>query len=80
MGCLTFAQNIKQLRTEHHYTLKDLAKILEIKTSRVSMWESKGTVPHWYELIKIARFFNVSIDFLLGNISNKEDSLNSSQL
>ena len=80
MECEHFAKTIKQLRNEHHYTLTDLARILEIKTSRISMWESNGTVPRWQELIKVAQFFNVSIDFLLGNISNQATSLDSSQL
>lgn len=44
-----------------------LAVILGITKSRISMWENNGVVPRDEILLKLSDFFNVSVDFLLGN-------------
>lgn len=56
---------IKQLREETHTTQKDLAKLLNMKAAGISKIET-GRVPLKDEyIIKLAKYFNVSTDYLL---------------
>lgn len=67
MGNEAFSKKIKKLRMEKGLSLEQLATALGINKSRASMWESNGTVPRDEVLIAISKYFNVSIDYLLGN-------------
>ena len=67
MGNRTFANRIKRLRTDKNLSLDGLANELGINKSRIGMWENNGTVPRDDILIKLSKYFDVSIDYLLGN-------------
>ena len=57
---------IKELRTERGITQADLAKILKISDRAVGYYENGDREPDYSTLLKIAEYFNVSIDYLLG--------------
>ena len=61
-----------QLRKKRNLTQKDMADNLNIAQSTYSGYESGYRSPDIETLKKIACFFNVSIDYLLGN----EDPVN----
>ena len=61
-----FAQRLKGLREEKHLTYVELAKELTVSYTTISRWENQQRVPNIIELKKIAEFFNVSADYLLG--------------
>lgn len=63
----TFQERIKNLRNEKKLTMDELARELGVTKSRVNMWENAGSVPREDVLIKISKFFDVSVDYLLGN-------------
>ena len=66
MKKLKFAEQLKFLREDEGLSQNDFAKLLNISKQTVSAWE-RGTQETDYEtLIKIALFFNVSVDYLLG--------------
>lgn len=67
MGNEIFSKKIKTLRMERGLSLDQLAAVLGVNKSRAGMWESNGTVPRDDVLIAISKYFDVSIDFLLGN-------------
>ena len=67
MGNKVFAERIKILRQNKGLSLEGLANTLGINKSRIGMWENNGTVPRDEVLIQLSKFFNVSIDYLLGN-------------
>ncbi len=67
MGNTVFKKRLKDLRNQKGLTMDQLAKTLNISKSRISMWENNGTVPRKDMLIELANFYNVSIDYLLGN-------------
>lgn len=69
-----FAQRIKSEREKKKLTTTELAKTLGIQKTRVSMWETNGTVPRQDMLLKLCDFFSVSADYLLGN--DKTDGQN----
>lgn len=79
-----FKTRIKELREKNSLSMQDLADKIGVNKSRVGMWENNGSVPRMDALKKISEFFNVSIDYLLGNddtsaLSNENVKLNSLQ-
>lgn len=64
---------IKQLRKEKHITQSDLAKIIGVTTSSVGMYETGVRNPSYEVIVKIAKYFNVSTDYLLNNTDNTID-------
>lgn len=57
---------LKALREDSDLTQNELAKILNISRTAVSGYEAAGVEPSYEILNKIADFFNVSVDYLLG--------------
>ena len=62
-----FSTRIRELREKRGLSMEQLAKQLGITKSRVNMWENNGTVPRMNILLEVAKYFNVSTDYLLGN-------------
>lgn len=61
---------LRKLRKERNVTQKQLARALGVSESTISLYESGKHEPDHATLIKIADYFNVSIDYLLGRTSN----------
>lgn len=64
--------NLKELRLSKDLTQEDLGKILNKTKNNISQYETGKREPDTETLNKIADFFDVSIDYLLGrsNIKN----------
>lgn len=60
-----FNDRLKSLREDKDLTQEELAKILHINRSTLSNYENIGREPNYTLLIKIADYFNVSLDYLL---------------
>lgn len=65
IGNITFGSRLKELREKKQLTESDLAKNLDISTNDISDYE-KGKEPDINTLNKIASFFDVTIDYLVG--------------
>ena len=59
-------QRINQLRQAHSWNQVELSKRLNISKQTVSNWENENIQPSIEMLIRLARLFNVSTDYLLG--------------
>lgn len=57
---------IKELRKQNHITAKQLAEALNVAESAVSLYENGKRAPDFGTLSRIADFFGVSTDYLLG--------------
>ncbi len=58
---------IKELRISNNLTQKEISQHLEISLSQYSLYESgKRNIPI-HLLIKLARFYNTSIDYIIGD-------------
>ncbi|MEG0773903.1 S24 family peptidase [Clostridium sp.] len=57
---------LKLLRNEKGILQKDLAEKLSLTQQTISLYESNSREPDYETLIKFAKFFNVTVDFLLG--------------
>ena len=60
-----FADNLKRLRIENNLSQKALAEQLNVNFRTISAWEKSVCEPSIEMLVKLADFFNESIDDLL---------------
>lgn len=71
---------LKELRKNRNMTQADLSKSLNISASSIGMWEQGRREPDLDNLNRIADFFNVSTDYLLGRkILNDSSPLSTEQ-
>ena len=68
---LEIANSIKRLRKEKGITQLQLAMELNMSQNTISRYETGERQAGYDELIKIADYFNVSIDYLLGRTEDK---------
>lgn len=61
-----FGERLKELRKERGLGQIALAQKLGVGKSIISLWETGVCEPTLSNLIKIAKFFGVSIDYLAG--------------
>ena len=61
-----FGERFKSLRLSRGINQVEMAKIFGVTKQSVSNWENENIMPSVDMLVKIADFFNVSTDFLLG--------------
>jgi len=62
-----FGQRLRELRSKKNISATALGKVLGIAQTTVSNWENSGYEPNYEMLVKISRFFGVSVDYLVGN-------------
>lgn len=60
---------VKELCRNNNITQKELAEIIGINQNTIKTWEHK--LPNSDTLLKIADYFGVTTDYLLGRSSNK---------
>lgn len=63
---------IKELRTERHITQLKMAMELNMSQNTISRYENGEREPGIAELIRIADYFHVSIDYLVGRTDSPE--------
>ena len=63
---MEFGAILKELRKEKNLTQTELAKFLCTTQDTISLWELGKSYPDVLMLIKIAKFFGVTCDYLLG--------------
>jgi transcriptional regulator with XRE-family HTH domain len=61
-----FAQRLRELRTDRKLTQKRLGEILEVNSTTITKWEQGKFEPPTEMIKKIAVYFDVSTDYLLG--------------
>ena len=64
-----FKIRLKELRLEKGISQNDLGKILNLSKMAISHWESGHSEPSITQLIVLANYFEVSVDYLIA----KED-------
>ncbi len=62
----TFGERLRALRLEKGIGQVALAKQLDVGKSIISLWELGQCEPTLSKLVAIAKFFQVSIDYLAG--------------
>lgn len=65
-------ENIRNLRIDHGLTQKQVAEILNVKQNTYSQYEI-GVLNYPIDvLIKLADYYGVSVDYLLGRTNKRE--------
>lgn len=65
-----FAERLKTLRTTNNATQKDIAESLGITVRGYQFYEYATKEPTMSNLIALADYFKVSIDYLVGRTNN----------
>lgn len=63
---MKLGKTIRELRQDRGLTQTELAQKLSTTQDTISLWELDKSLPNVLELIALAKFFNVSTDYLLG--------------
>jgi transcriptional regulator with XRE-family HTH domain len=63
---MQIGNNIKELREKNNLSQTELAVILKTTKRTLNLWEKDLKLPRTINVISIAEYFNVSIDFLIG--------------
>ena len=61
-----FAERLKELRKEKGLSIQSLAKEVKIGSSSLCRWENGQADVKGAQLVILAKFFEVSIDYLMG--------------
>lgn len=61
-----FSERLKELRSEKNIGQIELATKIEVSRGIISLWENGLREPTLSSLIRISKFFNVSLDYLVG--------------
>lgn len=71
---------LRELRKKNHVTQAKLANYLNLDASSVAKYESGKVTPSPDVLLKIAQYFGVSVDYLLGKDSDSNRSQEDAEL
>lgn len=71
----TFGERLLQLRTERQLSMEEVGKVIGVGKSAINKYEKHMTEPRMREANALAKFFGVSIDWLIGitDIRDYED-------
>lgn len=69
---LDFPVRLKEIRTQKHYSQKQVASAIGITDTLYQKYEYGKTKPAYDVIIKLCDYFNVSADYLLGRTDNPE--------
>ena len=59
-------QIIRELRREMDCTQNKLADVLGVTQDSISLWENDKRIPDTHYIVEMAKFFDVTTDYLLG--------------
>jgi transcriptional regulator with XRE-family HTH domain len=71
---MSFGSNLEKIRKEHKISQAKLGSALGITQQMISSYEKDISSPNVESLIKLADFFQVSIDTLIGHVVLNESS------
>jgi len=65
------SERLKQLRLEKDLRQDQLAKLVHVEKSSISMYENDVRQPSYEVLLRYADIFGVSVDYLLGRTTDR---------
>ena len=75
-----FPSRLRELREKKELLSKDFAKIMNVEPATITNWEKGNRFPKDDVLIKIADYFDCSIDYLLGRTDDPLSKIYSGKL
>ncbi len=67
---VVFGEHLKSLRLQNHLQQEQVARLVRVERSTVSMWENDLRQPSYTTLVRLADVYGVTTDFLLGRTDN----------
>jgi len=71
---MSFGNNLREIRKQRGITQEALAERLGVSRQAISKWESDSGYPETEKLIAISEELSISLDYLLNDVSNAEES------
>lgn len=68
----TIGARLKKLREEKCYSMGHVEKVLSFSTGSINKWEKDKSVPGGKAIIALAKFFNVTTDYILEGTENNQ--------
>ena len=68
---MSFSENLKQVRKEHHLSQEELAELLDVSRQAVSKWEQGQGYPEVEKLLLLSTKLNISLDALMSVEMNR---------
>ena len=65
---MTFGEKLQRLRKTNGLSQEQLSEKLNVSRQAISKWEL-GTIPDMDNILKISRFFDCSLDYLMNTLS-----------
>lgn len=69
--------NLKKIRLKSGYSQKDFAKLIHVPPNTYNQWENGTREPDYEMISRIADYFNVTVDYLLGREQDSQNENNS---
>lgn len=67
-----FGKKLQQLRKEKGVSQEELSEILDVSRQSISKYENETAQPSFEKLLLLSKYFEVSVDELLGNVELKQ--------
>lgn len=67
---IELGKRLRNLRIEKHLRQDQVARLVSVEKSSISMYETGMRQPSYTTLVRLADVFNVSTDYLLGRTIN----------
>lgn len=77
---LILGSRLKELRELKGLRQEDVANVFSYGKSTISQWESGRNEPEYEILVKLAEYFEVTTDYLLGKTNSPNSTLNSNKI
>lgn len=68
----SFPERLKQLRIAKQVTQKEIAECLSVQVVTVQRYEYGDRLPKLDQLVALADYFNVSLDYLIGRSNSSK--------
>lgn len=68
---IVLGERLKKLRLENCLRQDQVARLVQVERSTVSLWENGLRQPAYQTLVRLADVYGVTTDFLLGRDTNK---------
>lgn len=78
---MEIGQSIYKIRNNAKLTQEQFAEMFGVSQQAVQKWESGGAVPDIEKIVKIAKYFDISLDSLvMGNDNRLVEDMNKSEI
>jgi len=64
-------EKLKGLREEHYLRQDQVARLIGVERSSVSLWENDMRQPSYSALVRLANLYGVTTDYLLGRVNDR---------